>query len=75
MKYRFEEQQQLVFKLFDVDTTMANQRATFQLDSQDYIGEMKCQLSQIMGGRASTFQGNVVRGWWRCAGAWTGLAA
>jgi hypothetical protein len=69
--YRFEEQQPLVVRLYDIDSTMHRQSDTVSLDRQDFIGEIECQLAQIMGSRGCCYRANVAnkshtdraRGW------------
>ncbi len=60
MKYKFEEQQALVFRLFDVDTRVTSRSEAVNLQAQEFIGDTECNLSQVMGGRGSTFTGPVV---------------
>ncbi len=58
-KYKFEEVQTLVIKLFDIDSSMHSRAAEVDLQSQDYIGEITCQFAQIMGSRGSMFRGTI----------------
>jgi hypothetical protein len=61
----------LVVRLYDIDSTMHRQGDTVSLDRQDFIGEIECQLAQIMGSRGCCYRANVVnkshsdraRGW------------
>ena len=60
VKYAFEQQQLLVFRLYDVDTVLSSQTQVLDVEKEEFIGEIQCFLSQVMGARASTFEGNVV---------------
>ncbi|XP_046386198.1 copine-8-like isoform X2 [Ischnura elegans] len=42
MPYRFEEQQPLLFKVYDVDSSSSN------LENHDYLGAASCSLAQII---------------------------
>jgi hypothetical protein len=59
MTYKFEEQQPLVVKLFDIDSTMHRQSDMVPLDRQDFIGEMECQLAQVMGSRGCSYSSGI----------------
>ncbi len=58
-KYKFEEVQTLVIKLFDIDSSMHSRASDVNLQSQDYIGEMTLQFAQIMSSRGSMFRGAI----------------
>jgi hypothetical protein len=60
-KYKFEEQQNLLFRLYDVDTALRSRTERIDLSAQDHIGDMECKLSQIMGGRGASHTGPIVR--------------
>ncbi len=55
-KYKFEEVQTLVIKLFDIDSTVHSRSTDVRLDSQDFLGEMTCQFAQIMSARGSVWR-------------------
>ena len=57
--YRFEEVQELTFKLYDIDSSMHSRHEAVDVGSQDFIGQIECQLAAVMGSRGCTFTGRV----------------
>jgi hypothetical protein len=51
-KYKFEEVQNLVLRLYDIDSSLHSRTDQFDLASQDFIGEISCQFAQVRGGGA-----------------------
>jgi hypothetical protein len=45
---------------FDIDSSMHSRSSEVSLESQDFVGEVTCQLAQIMGARGATFTGKIV---------------
>ncbi|CAM9367387.1 unnamed protein product [Ascophyllum nodosum] len=61
--FKFEEVQNLIFEVYDVDTAYNSSDAThIDPSKQDFQGKTECALAQIVGGHNQTWEGALTEG-------------